>query len=93
MKAYKIMRAFKVQIVLGDEAMQSPDDVAEALRSVADKLADDIGVLGPASPSTRKRGAMEELDDRPLLWPQGLAGQPQAIKDRNGNTVGQWEVR
>lgn len=70
MKAYKIMRAFKIQIVLGDDAMQTPLDVGQAIELLALKL--------------------QNMDDE---WLRGLAGQPQAIKDRNGNTVGQWEVR
>jgi hypothetical protein len=59
------VKAFKIQIILGNEAMRSPDDVANALHDLALKL-EDLGWQ---------------------VW------QPQAIKDRDGNTVGQWEVR
>jgi hypothetical protein len=68
------MKAFKIQMMLGNEAMQTPADVAEALAVVANTV--------------RTRAYTW-----PKTWPKDLAGQPQAIKDRNGNTVGQWEVR
>lgn len=58
---------FTLTIELGNDAMQTGADVAEALRRLAHRLEDDdaYGELKPTS---------------------------QRIKDRNGNTVGQFTV-
>ena len=56
------MGEFVLRIQLGNDAMQTADDVADALASVADRL---------------------------------FRGEPwdgQGIRDRNGNTVGSWNL-
>lgn len=55
------MSTFSLTIRMGNEAMQTPDDLAEALEAVAALC--------------RER-----------------AVYPQTIRDRNGNTVGDWVI-
>ncbi len=69
------MLKFRLLIVLGNEAMQSPGDVAGKLREVADKL----DHLDATRNSTGPGGHFEtELVDRGV------------IRDINGNRVGSW---
>lgn len=62
---------FTLSIRLGNAAMQTPADIALALRETADKIAD------------------------PMLRDTYAEATPYAgrIRDVNGNTVGEWEVR
>ena len=56
---------FRLKIMLGNAAMQTGDESAEALRKVASKVSDY----------------------------SGLGRESGSIRDVNGNTVGEWEVK
>jgi len=57
---------FTLEIELGNDAMQSAEDVAEAIRS-----------------------KLKGIEASTFNAPEG----PYNIRDRNGNTVGKWEVK
>ena len=58
---------FKLEIVLGNDAMQTAEDVADALRHTSNRI------IQHGTREMKKAGAVK-------IW------------DRNGNSVGQWEV-
>jgi hypothetical protein len=62
---------FTLTIILGNDAMQSPDDVAYALGRLQAMFVDTTD-------------SFEELS---------VGDRSGRIRDLNGNTVGQWEVR
>jgi hypothetical protein len=62
---------FYVEIELLNDAMQTADDVAQALYATADRIVDITG--------------SDPLDDH--------EGEFRNIRDRNGNTVGIWQIK
>ena len=71
-------RGFTLRIDLGNEAMQTSADVAEAVRRLASRL-----LLRP----NEVRGTFMEGDGAPSLVPE--VGDRWRIEDRNGNKVGE----
>ena len=62
------MSQFILKINLGNDAMQTPHDVRQALKAVVERLPDTTNEIIT-----------------------GTVGE-QNIRDRNGNTVGSWQV-
>ena len=69
---------FVLRIELGNDAMQSPEDIADALRVLSVRLFED-GIYENGKPFN-------------LLFPTN-GGASERVRDLNGNTVGVWVVR
>ncbi len=77
-KKEKAAGAFVLRIELGNAAMRSPRDVADALRRLAEKVED--------------LASFAEYDDEDQDAAI-VSGQDGGLMDLNGNSVGKWSAK
>ena len=72
---------FKLIIALGNDAMRSPEDVAQALRKIASDLEDEGGEPWDGGE-----------DEERSYSDAGAPATEGVVMDLNGNRVGTWKV-